>query len=676
MQNLEMARAYLTALAPNAARFDFRALSDRKDGEPIKLRGSLAIWRELTRLNSAGHGIFVTVNETDGVGVSADHVTRPREVWYDDDGKAEVPPLPLAPSMTVRTSHGKRHFHWFVDDMTPEQFAGVMRCMVALGSDPAAADIARVLRLPGTLHMKGEPQLVEIIEATGKRYTGAELAAAFPAPAEPERPATPFTPSGAGEDRRRDIEAALAAIPADDRADWIKVGMALKAEFGEEGRGLWDDWSRSSAKFDARDQELKWRSFRREGVGGNSIFHMAQSCGWRNEHGDDGSEQRMLEVTGRMIARREPSNVVKPKPKSSFTFIDFKDVRLNRAPRYLVRDVLPREGIAVVWGPPKEGKSFWLFDLCMHVALGREYRGKQVRQGVVVYGCFEGVGGFEARIEAFRRERLDDAGADVPFVLMPGALDLIKRHKELIAAMRANMEGVSPAIIVLDTLARSLVGSESSDEDMAAYIRAADAIKDAFGCCVAIVHHCGHDRTRFRGHSSLLGALDAEISVTRKDDGGVIMTEVERMKDGREGETFQSVLREIDLGADDDGIPITSCVVEPSQVAEKKGGVSLKKLPPKETIALRVLIEISGEAGTWRHVEGYPKGARVVDKELWQQRCLSGGIAAGTQASMERKFRAAFEGLVAKEIVKVTDRNCYVNVHALDAEAKALFSTS
>jgi AAA domain len=63
--------------------------------------------------------------------------------------------------------------------------------------------------------------------------------------------------------------------------------------------------------------------------------------------------------------------------------------------------------------------------------------------------------------------------------------------------------GTSPAVVYIDTLNRSLVGSESFDEDMAAYIRATDAIRDTFDCLVVIVYHCGHGGDRPRGHSSL-----------------------------------------------------------------------------------------------------------------------------------------------------------------------------
>src|SRR5262249_9392477 len=61
---------------------------------------------------------------------------------------------------------------------------------------------------------------------------------------------------------------------------------------------------------------------------------------------------------------------------------------------------------------------------------------------------------------------------------------------------------------------RSLAGSESSDEDMTAYLNAADAISEAFGCVIIIVHHCGVDGTRPRGHTSVTGTADVQLAGT------------------------------------------------------------------------------------------------------------------------------------------------------------------
>src|SRR6187455_2945204 len=50
--------------------------------------------------------------------------------------------------------------------------------------------------------------------------------------------------------------------------------------------------------------------------------------------------------------------------------VPFDKVTLGTERRYLVKGLIPYPGLSVVWGPPKSGKSFWTFDLVMHVALG------------------------------------------------------------------------------------------------------------------------------------------------------------------------------------------------------------------------------------------------------------------------------------------------------------------
>ena len=47
-------------------------------------------------------------------------------------------------------------------------------------------------------------------------------------------------------------------------------------------------------------------------------------------------------------------------------------------------------------------------------------------------------------------------------------------------------------------------------------------------------HHCGHNEDRLRGHSSLLGAADVEISVKRDASDNIVAT-VDRSKNGATG---------------------------------------------------------------------------------------------------------------------------------------------
>lgn len=51
------------------------------------------------------------------------------------------------------------------------------------------------------------------------------------------------------------------------------------------------------------------------------------------------------------------------KPGERFQLVRFSEIALDQTRSYLVQGLIPREGLVVVWGPPKCGKSFWIFDL-------------------------------------------------------------------------------------------------------------------------------------------------------------------------------------------------------------------------------------------------------------------------------------------------------------------------
>jgi hypothetical protein len=112
---------------------------------------------------------------------------------------------------------------------------------------------------------------------------------------------------------------------------------------------------------------------------------------------------------------------------------------------------------------------------------------------------------------------------------------------------------------------------------MGRYLAAAEAICAEFGCVVIIVHHCGIDGTRPRGHTSLTGAANVQIAV-RRDAANNVIVEVEFMKDGPEGATFTSRLELIEVGTDiKTGKPITSCNIVPVETASagKRAGARL-----------------------------------------------------------------------------------------------------
>ncbi len=279
----------------------------------------------------------------------------------------------------------------------------------------------------------------------------------------------------------------------------------------------------------------------------------------------------------------------------------------------------------MVWGPPKCGKTFAVLDLVMHVALGWEYRGRRVTPGAVLYVACEGERGLAARVEAFRRDRLQESPDPVPFYLLASRLDLAADHGQLIADLRAQLGGVQPAAIVIDTLNRSLRGSESSDEDMAAYVAGADALREAFNCAVVVIHHCGIDDKRPRGHTSLTGAADAQIKVVRDAADQVVMT-VEYMKDGPDGDEIVSRLRAVEVCVDQDGESSTSCVVDPAD-GKAAGSDRTPKLSAGAKLALDSLRKCTAEMGQPAPASDHvPNWVRGVTKAQWRHMLECDGV--------------------------------------------------
>jgi hypothetical protein len=177
-------------------------------------------------------------------------------------------------------------------------------------------------------------------------------------------------------------------------------------------------------------------------------------------------------------APREEPQQQEP-PKIRFKLVPFGDMRPGLEPLYLVDELIPVAGLVDIWGKPKCFKSFWTLDMAFHVAMGWEYRDRSVHQGAVVYCAFEGAHGYKKRIEAIRRHYgLLEDDDHVPLYIMPGQANLIADHKTLIHDISVQLRETKPVLVVLDTLNKSLMGSESKDTDMSAYVRAAEAIRD------------------------------------------------------------------------------------------------------------------------------------------------------------------------------------------------------
>jgi hypothetical protein len=339
-----------------------------------------------------------------------------------------------------------------------------------------------------------------------------------------------------------------------------------------------------------------------------------------------------------------------------FKLTPFEQIQIDTAPDYVVKGIIPKAGLVIIWGAPKCGKSFLAFDLAMHITLGLEYRGRRVQAGPVVYLALEGGRGFNKRVEAWRRHHGDDLDGreSPPFYLLNIPVNVIADYRALIADIRAQTP-TAPTVIFIDTLNRALGAHKEDDEGMRMMIQAADALRAAFDCAVVIIHHCGIEGTRPRGHTSLTGADDVQIAVT-KDKNGLITATVEHMKDGEPAPPFSCHLKLMDdLGIDDDGDPITSCVITPAQ-STPSASPRASKLTGSQARFLDILVEATIDAPEAHKTKaGIPCGRTAISREWLKTCCKSKGWfdPAATENNNRAKVSNMINALAGKRLIGV-----------------------
>ena len=123
----------------------------------------------------------------------------------------------------------------------------------------------------------------------------------------------------------REIRSSLNYIDSDDRDLWIRVGMALKNTMCKSARGLWDEWSQKSDKYDPKDQDRTWKSFNPNNITIASIFHEAKQAGWETTYEKDTIKPVIIEETKQKEPAKKmsfPKNLLNP-PGVVGEFVDF-----------------------------------------------------------------------------------------------------------------------------------------------------------------------------------------------------------------------------------------------------------------------------------------------------------------------------------------------------------------
>jgi hypothetical protein len=320
--------------------------------------------------------------------------------------------------------------------------------------------------------------------------------------------------------------------------------------------------------------------------------------------------------------------------------------------RYVIKGILPANSLAVIFGPPGSGKTFFAIDAAMHVAARLEWRGRRVRQGLVAYLAPEGPASALNRAIAWCDA--NQVGRGLPFVIGPDGLSLrsdVDRVLDWIGeAETTTVEGLR--LLVIDTLSRAFgAADENASDAMGGFIACCDYLREQTGACIALVHHSGKDASKgARGSSLLQAAADTVIEVSDR------VATVAKQRDGETGAAYSFNLEVIELGKDEDGDPVTTCVAVPSDAAPRPRG---QMLTPSERNAFDALLEVLADGELRRDapaallIEGARMGQFVALIADWRTRAYARMGTDVDQQAKQKRFRRAVDGLQAKQRIEI-----------------------
>lgn len=393
------------------------------------------------------------------------------------------------------------------------------------------------------------------------------------------------------------VKRAIVELDADlDFEQWLRVGMALHHELGPEGFQVWDEWSSRGAKYKGSDNLMThWRTFGRGRGEPVTMRSIGKMLGRPLDAGPASPEE--FEAVAEQADPEPGAQADKP---NRFAVIPAAEFTARPSPSWIVKGVLPRAELVVLFGESGSGKSFIALDIAAAIDRGLPWRGRRVRQGRVVYICAEGAGGFRNRLVAYQHAHQCELGIGV----IANAPNLLQREDALEVCRAIGRADV----VIIDTFAQTTPGgNENAAEDMGKALAHCKGIHRATGALVILVHHAGKDLSRgARGWSGLKAAADAELEVLRLEAGRMLRTS--KMKDGQDDEAWGFDLETQNIGIDEDGDIITSCTVREVELGTVQAQAA-RPMGAVETVVHAVVMEMGQAQSTGIEIDAVLKEA-------------------------------------------------------------------
>jgi hypothetical protein len=576
--NLEIAEAFWAELSPDDPEIRIRYLRPRAptptdkrthEGRERTYSSLREGWPEVCAMQEAGWHTYYFVNRAqphDGHPFARNKdVEQIRALFIDfDNGVPDDFSWHIEPNLVVKTSvvDGVQRGQalWLV--RIPPRMSGIhsteyadrfrefeqqlLSAYIEHRPDHNVVNAARILRLPGTLNLKGRPQLVTFeklhddgepkpgYSATSHRRNYDDILAGIPPL--PPRPVSKAANKGDPVNPDRFFKVLSYIDPEMERSPWrdvvwgianTTIQSAVPKAYGEpETIDMLDvalRWSKGELFWDPRKYRAAPPSayFGADETGGDDdIIDVFGQCDPTREDAPGfGTLVWMARLAGMPQTAKE-------KPRSRF---------LRPADLLALPDATPivegllfkGENIAMV-GMPKSGKSFLALDLALSIAAGLPAVQKIPvhKQGATVYMTSEGIRGFKRRLKAWAKQRdlTREQLNELPFYFLPE----VPHAEKGIPEMQRFLDdlrglGVEIVFVVIDTMARSLgTADENSASAATQYLNLVEGLQRGIDCDVfaSIAHATNKGRNGdpnkvkakdvdFRGSSGFSAGFDA-----------------------------------------------------------------------------------------------------------------------------------------------------------------------
>jgi hypothetical protein len=570
-----MAAKFLAILDRSALKFTFQFFGDAASGQAEIFHGSLDdVWPKVQEINTSprGVGVFVTINETDFKGRRNENIVRPRAFFVDADGPEQVSRCEevivatrAVPTMVVRSSPNRAHFYWCCDAVPRVQFSAFQAALIEkMRTDPAIKDLPRVMRLPGTLHLKdpNRPQLVTLDKPDNspRRWkldqliTKLELAPKPIGVVQAERPDAVLTRADADRLRRKfgkylagdelsagletnieEIKSAVGTIPASAIAtelEWTKFARGLAHEgmiYKGQTEQLWDILdaaSRLAAGYEQAENRRRWSRYvdeasnREHPITIATVFDMARKYGWPGW-------SLPPKVTSSSNALLN-SGVVPAGSLAAGLQVSFGNIRHRQ---WLYGLELVRGEITLLASPGGVGKSSLALGMTVALATGRalldericgsdlkalyinaEDSGTEMRRRIWAFCSKHQIG--EQDLERFFLLGSDDPRTqDLSFLRTEKGNSVLDDAG--VIHLEALLAEIRPSVLVLDPLVALCGGGNLNDNSaMSLVMRALKRLANKFDCAILILHH-----TRKGGdlsNAEAIGGASAIVNLSRR----------------------------------------------------------------------------------------------------------------------------------------------------------------